>query len=107
MYLQINLQPLHFASAKRIFAGVGFAWYKISKYQIKKKKKNENEVFINGEKKVYFYFFKRPKSYNQEVLSHSLICLPFPHMEGIVLICNTDLYCVIAIFNGTGDMFER
>ena len=24
-------------------------------------------------------------------------------MEGIVLICNMDLYCAIAIFSGTGD----
>ena len=24
-----------------------------------------------------------------------------------VLICNIDLYCVIAIFNGTGDMYNR
>ena len=53
-----------------------------------------------GEQKVYFYFFKRPECYNQEVLSHSFICLPLPYMEGIVLICNIDLYCVMAIFNG-------
>ena len=59
-----------------------------------------------GEQKVYFYFLKRPERYNQEVFSHSFICLPLPHMEGIVLICNIDLYCVIAIFNGTGDMFN-
>ena len=49
--------------------------------------------------KVYFYFFKRPKCYNQEVLSHSFICLLLPYMEGIVLICNIDLYCVTAISN--------
>ena len=60
-----------------------------------------------GEQKVYFYFFKRPERYNQEVLSHSFICLPLPYMEGIVLICSIDLYCVIAIFIGTGDMFNR
>ena len=54
-----------------------------------------------------FYFFKRPECYNQEVLSHSFICLPLPYMEGIVLICNIDLYCVMAIFNGTGDMLNR
>ena len=59
-----------------------------------------------GEQKVYFYFFQRPECYNQEV-SHSVICLPLPYMEGIVLICNIDLYCVIAIFSGTGDMFKR
>ena len=50
-----------------------------------------------GEKKVYFYFFERHERYNQEVLSHSFICLPLPYMEGIVLICNMDLYCVITI----------
>ena len=60
-----------------------------------------------GEQKVYFYFFKRPQHYNQEVLSHSFICLPLPYMEGIVLICNIDPYCVIAIFSGTGDMFKK
>ena len=60
-----------------------------------------------GEKKMYFYFFKRPERYNQEVLSHPFICLPMPYTEGIVLICDIDLYCVIAIFNGTGDMFNR
>ena len=60
-----------------------------------------------GEQKVCFYFFKRPKLYIQEVLSHFFICLPLPYMEGIVLICNIDLYCIIAIFNGTGDMFNR
>ena len=60
-----------------------------------------------GEQKVYFYFFKRPECYNQEVLSHSFIHLPLPYMEGIVLTCNIDLYCVIAIFNGTGNMFSR
>ena len=63
--------------------------------------------FYTGEQKVYFYFFKRPARYNQEVLSHSFICLPLPYMEGIVFLCNIDLYCVIAIFNGTGDMFNR
>ena len=51
--------------------------------------------------------FQIPERYNQEVLSHSFICLPLPYMEGIVSICNIDLYCVIAIFNGTGDMFHR
>ena len=59
------------------------------------------------EQKVHFNFFKRPERYNQEMLSHSFICLPLPYMEGIVLICNIDPYCVIAIFNGTGDMFNR
>ena len=34
---------------------------------------------------------------HQEVLSHSFICLPLPYMEGIVLICNIDLYCVTGI----------
>ena len=65
-----------------------------------------------GEQKVYFYFFKTPERYNQEVLSHSFICLPFPFMEGIVLICNTDLYSVIAIFMAQvtcsiGDIFTH
>ena len=60
-----------------------------------------------GEQKVYFNFFKRPEHYNQEVLSHPFISLPLPYMEGIVLICNMDLYCVIAIFNGTGDIFTH
>ena len=59
------------------------------------------------EQKVYFYFFKRPERYNQEVLSHSFICLPLPYVEEIILICNIDIYCVIAIFNVTGDMFKR
>ena len=59
-----------------------------------------------GEQKIYFYFFKRPERYSKEVLSHSLICLPLPYMAGIVLICNIGLYCVIAIFSGTGDMFN-
>ena len=45
-------------------------------------------------------FFQKPERYNQEVLSHSFICLPLPYMEGIVFICNIDLYFVIAIFNG-------
>ena len=62
---------------------------------------------LTGEQKVNFYFFKRPERYKQEVLSHSFICLPLPYMEGIILICNIDLYCVTAIFNGTGDMFNR
>ena len=60
-----------------------------------------------GEQKVYFYFFKRPERYTQEVLSHPFICLPLPYMEGIVLICNIDLFCAIAIFNGTADVFNR
>ena len=58
------------------------------------KSSNNNVETITGDQKVYFYFFKRPERYNQEV-------------EGIVLICNIDLYCVIAIFNGTGGMFNR
>ena len=29
-------------------------------------------------------FFKRPEHYNQEVLSHSFICIPLPYMEGFV-----------------------
>ena len=64
---------------------------------------------IIGNQKVYFCFFKRPERYNQEVLSRSFICLPFPYrsMEGIVLIYNSDLYCVIAIFNDKDDMFNR
>ena len=49
---------------------------------------------------VYFYFFIRPGYYNQEMLSHSFICFPLAYMEGIVLICNTDLYSVITMFNG-------
>ena len=61
----------------------------------------------SGNKRYTYIFFKRPERYNLEVLSHSFICLPLPYMEGIVLICNIDLYCVIAIFNGTGDMFKR
>ena len=66
-----------------------------------------------GDQKVYFYFFKGPEHYNQAVLSHSFICLPLPYMEGIVLMCNIDLYCVIAIFNGNkvtcsiGDIFTQ
>ena len=60
-----------------------------------------------GEQKVYVYFFKRPQRYSPEVLSQSFVCLPLPYMEGIVLISNIDLYCVISIFNGTGDMFNK
>ena len=61
-----------------------------------------------GEQKVYFHFFKRHERYNQEVLSHSFICLPLPYMEGIVLICNTDLYCVIAqVTCSIGDIFTH
>ena len=77
-------------------------------YEVNKKRYTEEFLTLStGEQKVYFYFFKRPERYNQEVLSHSFICLLLPCMEGIVLICNIDLYCVIAIFNGTGDMFNR
>ena len=47
-----------------------------------------------GDQKVYFYFFERPERDNQEVLSHSSICLPLPYMEGIVLIRSIDLYYV-------------
>ena len=54
----------------------------------------------SGTKGILLFFFKRPERYNQEVLSHPFICFPLPCMEGIVLICNIDLYCVIAIFNG-------
>ena len=52
-----------------------------------------------GDQTVYFYC-KRPECYIQEMMSHPFICLPLPYMEGIVLICNIDLYCVIVIFNG-------
>ena len=62
-------------------------------------------IGVHKDQKVYF-FFKRPECYNPEVLSHSFICLPLPCMEGIVLICNIDLYCEIEIFNGTGNMFN-
>ena len=48
-----------------------------------------------------------PEHYNQEVLSHPFICLPLPHMEGIVLICNIEKAIVKAIFNSTGDMLNR
>ena len=47
------------------------------------------------------------KWYNKEVLSHSFICLSLPDMEGIVLICNIDLYCLTVILNDTVDMFNR
>ena len=50
---------------------------------------------------------KRLERCNQELLSHSFVCLPLPYMEGIVLICNIGLYCVIALFNGTGNVFNR
>ena len=53
-----------------------------------------------GDQKVYFYFFKRSKRYNKEVLSHSFICLLLPFMEGIVLLYNINLYCIIAIIKG-------
>ena len=51
-----------------------------------------------GEQKVYFYFFKRPERSNQEVLSHSFICLTLPYIEGICfdmqhgsLLCNSNI----------------
>ena len=68
---------------------------------------DKNGKCFTGKQRVYFYIFKRPECFNQEVLLHSFIYLPLPYMEGIVLICNTDLYCVIVIFNDTGDMFNR
>ena len=55
---------------------------------------------LHGRSKGILLMFKRPERYNKEVLSHSFICLPLPYMEGIVLTCNIDLYCVIAICNG-------
>ena len=44
-----------------------------------------------GEQKVYFYFFKRPERYNQEVLSHSFICLllPYEAFPVVVYVGNT------------------
>ena len=57
-------------------------------------------VTPNFAKGIKRYFFKIPQSYKQEVLLHSFICLPLPYMEGIVWICNIDLYYVTAIFNG-------
>ena len=60
-----------------------------------------------GNKMYTFIFLNRPEHYNQQVLSHSFICLLLPYMERIVLIYKIDLYCVIAIFNGTGDKFKR
>ena len=80
---------------------------KFSTKKIYRKKLHWPIAFSIGEQKVHFYFFKRPERYNQEVLSHSFICLPLPYMEGIVLICSIDLCYVMAIFNGTGDMFNR
>ena len=65
------------------------------------------EILHRGTKGILLFFFKRPERYNQEVLSHSFICLPLPCVEGIVLICNIDLYCLTGIFNGTGDIFKR
>ena len=41
------------------------------------------------------------------MLLYPFICLPFQYMEGIVFICNIDVYCVKVIFNGTGDMLNR
>ena len=38
--------------------------------------------------------------------THPTGCMT-PHMEGIVFMCNIDFYCVIAIFNGTGDKLNR
>ena len=57
-------------------------------------------VYHRGTKGILLFFFKRSERYNQEVLSHSFICLLLPHMEGIVLVCNIDLYCATAIFSG-------
>ena len=51
-------------------------------------------------KGILLFFFKGPERYNQELLSHSFICLLLPHREGIVLIRNIDLYCVTAILYG-------
>ena len=65
------------------------------------------DILHRGTKGILLFFFKRPERYNQEVLSHSFICLPLPCVEGIVLICNIDLYCLTGIFNGTGDIFKR
>ena len=33
-----------------------------------------------GTKGILLFFFKRPERYNQEVLSHSFICLPLPYI---------------------------
>ena len=54
-------------------------------------------------KRYTFIFSKRLEHYIQEVLPHSFI----HSWKELFLICHIDLYCVIAIFNGTGDMFNR
>ena len=89
----------------RLALGVKLGGGHGSKYG--KRAQIQRSNFYTGKQIVYFYFFKRPKCYNQEVLSDSFICLPLPYIEGIVLICNIDLYCVIPIFSGTGNMFNR
>ena len=53
-----------------------------------------------GEQKVYFYFFKRPERNNQEVLSHSFICLPLSYMEGIA-------YSMAQVTCSIGDIFTH
>ena len=48
----------------------------------------------------YTLIFSKDLNITAKRCCHTFICLPLPYMEGIVLICNTDLYCVIAIFKG-------
>ena len=60
----------------------------------------EEQCYFRRNHKEILLFFTRPEHYNDEVLSHSFICLQLPHMVRIVLMCNIDLYCVTVTFNG-------
>ena len=66
------------------------------------------DIFLNCIRSIWSHrgtkgillFFQNTQTLHSKGVATPLICLPLPYMEGIVLICNIDLYCVIAIFNG-------
>ena len=84
-----------------------FSVKSLGAYIFTEKRPRRTSTPYGGTKGIPLFCFERPELHSQVVLSHSFICLPLPHMEGIALICNIDLCCVIAIFNGTGDLFNR
>ena len=63
-------------------------------------------ILHRGTKCILLFFSKDLILQSRGVIT-LFICLPLLHMEGIVLICNIDLYWLTGIFNSTGDMFKR
>ena len=73
-------------------------WYTHSAINTSELEISWRSLVTKGNKR-YTFIFSKDVNVTIKRCCRTFICLPLTYMEGIVLICNMDLYCVIEIFN--------